>query len=81
MILAKKLKCVVCGRVFYEGQGVILNIAGKDIVLHSKSCALKFVKSLLEKIESSHLAPAVKETLKEFEEALKRHVEATKKKI
>jgi len=78
---SKKLKCMVCGRVFYEGQGIKISIAGKDLYFHSKSCALKFFKSLILYIDQKELERAVKATISEYEERLKELEEKSQKRI
>lgn len=78
---SRKLRCPVCGRVFYEGQGVRLNIAGREIVFHSKTCALKFVRSLLLYIDQKELEKALRMALREFEEKLRELEEMRSKKI
>ncbi len=78
---SRKLRCIVCGRVFYEGQGVKIVAGGHELVFHSKSCALKFLRSLLLYIDQKELERAVKNALKEFEERLKELEEASKKRI
>ncbi len=78
---SKKLKCIVCGRVFYEGQGVKLNLAGRELVFHSKTCALKFIRSLVLYLDQKDLENAVKQTIKEFEERLRELEELRKKRI
>jgi len=78
---SRKLRCVVCGRVFYEGQGINISIAGKDLHFHSKSCALKFFKSLILYIDQKELERAVKAAISEYEERLKELEEKSRKKI
>jgi hypothetical protein len=80
-MVSRKLRCVVCGRVFYEGQGIKISIAGKDLHFHSKSCALKFFKSLILYIDQKELERAVKATISEYEERLKELEEKSQKKI
>jgi len=80
-VASKKLKCIVCGRVFYEGQGVKLNLAGRELVFHSKTCALKFIRSLVLYLDQKDLENAVKQTIKEFEERLRELEELRKKRI
>jgi hypothetical protein len=53
------MKCIVCGRPFYEGQGVVLVIAGRRLEFHSKKCALRFLTSLLERMDTEALKRAV----------------------
>ena len=78
---ARKLRCVVCGRVFYEGQGVRIVAGGVELNFHSKSCALKFLKSMLLYIDQKELEKAAKTALREFEERLKELEEARRKNI
>ena len=70
--MSECLECIVCGRKFYRAQGVRLNAAGIELAFHSKSCALKFVRSLLEHLESDILKKGINETISEFREARKK---------
>lgn len=80
-IADRKLRCLVCGRVFYEGQGVKISAGGMQLVFHSKSCAIKFVRSMLLYLDPKDLENAVKLAVKEFEERLKELEELRKKRI
>jgi len=79
--VARKLRCIVCGRVFYEGQGVKIVAAGHELNFHSKTCAIKFIKTLLLYIDEKELDKAVKTAVKEFEERLRELEESRRKKI
>ena len=79
--MARKLTCPVCGRKFPEGQGVALDFKGAIEVFHSKACALKFIRHLIDKVEAQALSRAYRETLDEFKELLRRRMEASKKRI
>lgn len=74
-------ECIVCGRKFPEGQGIILSKAGRVLYFHSKDCAMRFFRLFLELLEDSCAAPAIDEAVKEFREALKARREKTKKVI
>ena len=78
---ARKLRCPVCGRVFYEGQGVKLSVGGREAVFHSKSCAIKFVRTMLLYLDQKAAGQAFVTALKEFEEKLRELEEARSKKI
>jgi len=78
---SKKIECIVCGRIFYEGQGIRISIAGKEYSFHSKSCALKFVKNLFLYLDPKDLENAAKLTEKEFIEHLKELQEQRKKNL
>jgi hypothetical protein len=79
--MSRKYECLVCGRVFPEGQGIKLNLAGREVYFHSKRCALKFFKSLVLYIDQKVLEQAVKSTVKEYEEKLKEIHEKTRKSL
>lgn len=77
----EKLVCPVCGRKFYEGQGVRLFFKSGSETFHSKSCALKFIKVLLEYIETSTLEKAYKSTIEEFKKIRREREKTLEKKI
>jgi len=79
--LENKLKCLMCGRVFYEGQGVTLDIAGRRLTFHSKSCAIKFVRLFFEHGDYDCLRSSLNKVLKIIEERNKRLQELRTKKI
>ena len=45
-----RIKCIMCGRIFPKGQGVLLNITGRELAFHSKKCALKFLTRFIEQL-------------------------------
>ncbi len=77
----KYYKCLVCGRPFPRGQGIIIEKAGFKLTFHSSKCAAKFLKLLMERIDSDCIRPALRELVKELEESLKIKQEKTKKVI
>ncbi|MEM0026735.1 MAG: hypothetical protein QXT53_02895 [Ignisphaera sp.] len=77
----KKLRCMVCGRVFHDGQGVRIVVGGKELYFHSKTCALKFFKSMILYLDQKDLEKAVSATVKEFENRLKEVEERSRKRI
>ncbi len=76
-----KLLCIVCGRKFSEGQGVTINVSGRSYSFHSKGCALKFLRKVLEGIEQSEVGRAMEKVADEYAEMLKEKAERTAKKI
>lgn len=80
-IMSKKYECIVCGRIFHEGQGIKMSLAGREVYFHAKRCALKFFKSLTLYLDQKNLENAVKLTIKEYEERLKDAKEKAKKNI
>lgn len=80
--MTEKYTCIVCGRKFPKGQGVVIDLGKTKLVFHSTKCATKFFKLLLERIEDkSILEKTAKELIRELEEIRKRKEELHKKKI
>lgn len=79
--MTKRYECNVCGRIFCEGQGIKINLVGREVYFHTKKCALKFFKSLILYLDQKDLENATKLTLKEYEEKLKEVREKAKKRI
>ncbi|HIQ23445.1 MAG TPA: hypothetical protein EYH50_00130 [Pyrodictium delaneyi] len=67
----KRYTCVVCGRVFPQGQGIVLKRAGVELAFHSKVCLSKFFKLFIERIDEGQFRKAAREAMKEFEELRK----------
>lgn len=79
--MGEKLACVVCGRKFSVGQGILLSFGKNTYNFHSKTCALKFVKKVLESLESSELERIADKVAEEYSKILKEKAEKTAKKI
>lgn len=62
--------CIVCGRKFPEGQGIVLSRGGVTLHFHSSRCAAKFLRRLIENSSDSCIAESLKETLEAFTRAL-----------
>lgn len=76
-----KLECVVCGRKFSAGQGVSITIGGRSFSFHSKGCALKFLKKVLEGVEQQEVLKVAERVAEEFNTILKEKAERLVKKI
>jgi len=74
-------ECTVCGRKFPEGQGIVLEKAGRYLYFHSNKCASKFFRYMLENLDDSCARPALDETIEMFRRALEARREKTKKVI
>ena len=72
MTRVKRYKCIVCGRVFPEGQGIVIQRAGITLTFHSKACATKFFRLMVETMDEGEFKKVARSLIKEFEEALKR---------
>ncbi len=80
--MTDKFTCIVCGRKFPRGQGVIIELGKITLTFHSTKCATKFFKLLIERIEDkSLLEKTAKELIHELEEVRKRKEELYRKKI
>ncbi len=74
-------ECVVCGRKFPHGQGIIMHKSGITLYFHSKACAAKFFKLLIERVDESCTKGALREILEELSEALRKRKESARKVI
>ncbi|MGC9209651.1 MAG: hypothetical protein ACP5FT_00015 [Acidilobus sp.] len=73
--------CVVCGRPFYEGQGIVIRRGQLELAFHSSRCAAKFLRLLVERAEADCVTDASRQVAKELDEALRKTREARKKVI
>ncbi len=73
--------CIVCGRKFPRGQGIVVEKAGFTLAFHSSRCASKFFRLLLERLDDSCARPAIRELIGELEEANRKRMEKRKKVI
>ncbi len=76
-----RLICVVCGRVFPKGQGIVLEKHGRVLRFHSRRCAYRFFKLLLDLVDSDCIKGPIDDALKEFSRILEKRREAAKKVI
>ncbi len=67
----RKHVCIVCGRVFPEGQGIVIERAGVKLAFHSKTCLTRFFKLFIERIDEKEFKRVTRELLRELEEARK----------
>ena len=74
-------RCIVCGRKFPEGQGIVMKVGNVVLEFHSKRCAYKFLRELVERLDPSVVEPVAKGLKKEMEERLRIKEERSKKKI
>jgi len=65
-MVKERYECIVCGRKFPKGQGVVIDIGGKLYTFHSKSCALKFLRRAIEEIEPLYIIKAFDKISNEF---------------
>lgn len=72
---------MVCGRKFYEGQGIILTISDKKLYFHSKGCAYKFLRVVIENSNTDCISDSLEITIKNFREKLESKSKASEKKI
>ena len=72
MSRVKRYKCIVCGRVFPEGQGIVIERGGLTLAFHSKACAVKFFKLMVETMDEGEFKKVARSLMKEFEELQKR---------
>ncbi len=63
----RRYTCIVCGRKFPEGQGIVIKRAGLELAFHSKACLAKFFRLFVERIDEKEFKRAAREVIKEFE--------------
>ncbi|MEM0379743.1 MAG: hypothetical protein QXX35_00955 [Desulfurococcaceae archaeon] len=61
-----RYKCIVCGRVFPHGQGIVVKTGNLSLEFHSSRCASKFLRRLIENSSFEEIGRCVKETYEEF---------------
>jgi len=79
--MTEKMACIVCGRKFPRGQGVVFIIDNREYAFHSKKCAMKFIRKVIEELDKSVLKPVFDRVASEFEKELELAKERTTKKI
>ncbi len=68
---ARRYTCVVCGKVFPEGQGIVIEREGIVLAFHSKTCLTRFFKLFVERVDAKEFKRVARELIKELEEARK----------
>ncbi len=79
--MSVKYECIVCGKKFPKGQGVLISLYNVELAFHSKSCALKFFKALFSKVEYDLIRNYIEETVNEFREKIAEERKRKAKKI
>jgi hypothetical protein len=67
IIKGSRLTCVVCGRVFPEGQGIVIRYKDKMLTFHSKSCAVKFFRYYIENVDPSCIDKYINKLIDDFQ--------------
>ncbi|WP_338601745.1 hypothetical protein V6M85_00700 [Sulfolobus tengchongensis] len=79
--MTQKYTCNTCGRVFPEGQGVILEVGSDKLYFHSKACAYKFLKEIVIGSDTDCISSSLKKVKKKYEEILEAASKKAEKKI
>ncbi|MCE4604709.1 MAG: hypothetical protein F7B20_07080 [Aeropyrum sp.] len=74
-------RCIVCGRVFHRGQGVVVKLPGGVLEFHSSRCAQRFLRMLLEDRHSECVQREALSLARELEGALEKAAEKRAKVI
>ncbi|AWR95029.1 hypothetical protein [Acidianus brierleyi] len=77
--MEQKHVCLVCGKSFTEGQGIILTIADRKLEFHSKSCAYKFLKEVIMNSEKDCISSPLKDVYKKYSDLLDKREKIEKK--
>ncbi len=62
----RQYECIVCGRKFPEGQGIVIKRAGITLAFHSKSCLSKFFKLFVERLDEREFRRAARDVMDEL---------------
>ncbi|ADV65513.1 hypothetical protein [Desulfurococcus mucosus] len=81
MSASRRHRCVVCGRVFPEGQGIVVVKDGLTLEFHSSRCASKFLRALAERMPADEFLPYARKLIDEFNELNEQREKARAKKI
>ncbi|BFH74351.1 hypothetical protein SJAV_22950 [Sulfurisphaera javensis] len=79
--MIEKHVCIVCGRMFPEGQGIKLSIQGNEYYFHSKDCAYKFLREVILTADSDCISSVIKDIKRKYDDLTKKKKEASKKVI
>ncbi|AWR99944.1 hypothetical protein [Metallosphaera hakonensis] len=79
--MSEKHECITCGRPFPEGQGIIMNLAGRKLEFHSKACAYSFLRELLLSVPEDCVSSPLREVYTKHEEKLDNLKKKAEKKI
>ena len=74
-------RCLVCGRFFHNGQGIVVSVRGGRLYFHSSRCAARFLRRLLEEHPEDCIVSAVRSLEEDYLKALKEAEERSKKRI
>ncbi|MDP8002850.1 MAG: hypothetical protein ACP5I6_01015 [Caldisphaera sp.] len=80
-MVRQKYRCIVCGKEFTEGQGIVMQRGSIKLTFHSNKCASSFFKMLIERPEASCLESSIKDVIKDFEKKLEEKEKKNKKVI
>lgn len=73
--------CITCGRVFPEGQGIVIRLGNDLLEFHSSRCLAKFAKSLLERVPYEEIKGYIKKLREEYQELNEQKKKLRAKKI
>lgn len=77
----KNYKCIICGRKFPEGQGIVIKYGSLELRFHSNRCASKFLRQLLERVPPEELEKYLRRIIEENLEKLEALEKVHAKKI
>lgn len=66
MSKTESYECIVCGRKFPHGQGIIISRGGVVLAFHSKACLARFFRVFVEVIDEKEFKKSYRLTVEEF---------------
>lgn len=79
--MSRRFKCIMCGRLFPEGQGVLISRGGLTLTFHSGRCAYRFLKLLFERADERCVLDAARSLASELEKVLELRKAKVQKRI
>lgn len=80
-MIKERYTCIVCGRKFPKGQGIVIEYGNNTLTFHSSKCASKFFKMLLERVPPDMLGKYVDRLAVELKEKIEVERKIKAKKI
>ncbi|AFZ70160.1 hypothetical protein Calag_0387 [Caldisphaera lagunensis DSM 15908] len=80
-MVKQEYECIVCGKKFNEGQGIVLTKGSLKLTFHSSKCVSKFFKLYLERLDESCSEKSARDLIKELEKIREEKQKQTKKVI
>ncbi len=74
--------CIVCGRKFPDGQGIVIQIGDRiKLEFHKSRCAARFFRNLAPLLDPECVSRAIDALVKDYRERLSAEIELKRKRL